>query len=334
MNMTTMDATEQPSSRGARILSAAARARQTVRRYRSGKTTAGLAILIAFLLVGLIGPHLLSVNPTQPSSASLVGPSAQHWLGTTLQGQDVFAQLVDGTGSSLEIGFIAGAIATVVAVVIGLLAGYARGLGGELFSGLSNIFLVIPSLPLVIVLAGYLPKSGFLPVTLVIAVTSWAGGARVIRAQSLAMVHRDYVQSAKAIGEPVRRILFAEIFPNLLTIVMSTFLFAVIGAIAAEAGLAFLGLGNVNQVSWGYMINLAQANDALFSGAWWWWLPPGLCYALIGAALGLINFGIDEIGNPRLRMARLVARTVRLQEGQARRRPAQGAIIGASGGTR
>jgi ABC-type dipeptide/oligopeptide/nickel transport system permease subunit len=328
-----MDITQQPSQPGARRswLAGAWRAAQ---RYRSGKTTTGLAILVAFLLVGVIGPHLLSSNPTQPTGASLLGPSAGHWLGTTLQDQDVFTQLVDGTGSSLEVGFVAGAIATAVAVVIGLLAGYARGLGGELFSGLSNIFLVIPSLPLVIVLAGYLPKAGFLSITLVIAVTSWAGGARVIRAQSLAMVHRDYVQSAKAIGEPVRRILFAEIFPNLLTIVMSTFLFAVIGAIAAEAGLAFLGLGDVNQVSWGYMINLAEANDALFSGAWWWWLPPGLCYALVGAALGLINFGIDEIGNPRLRMVRLAARTARLQERQAARRPAQAAVMGASGGTR
>lgn len=327
-----MDITE-PGQPGTHGLSLAARTRHAVRRYRSGKTTAGLAILVVFLLAGVIGPHLLSRSPTQPTSASLFGPSAGHWLGTTLQGQDVFTQLVDGTGSSLAVGFVAGAIATAVAVAIGLLSGYVRGLGGELFSGLSNIFLVIPSLPLVIVLAGYLPRSGFLAITLVIAVTSWAGGARVIRAQSLAMVHRDYVQSARAIGEPVRRILFAEIFPNLLTIVMSTFLFAVVGAIAAEAGLAFLGLGDVNQVSWGYMINLAEANDALFAGAWWWWLPPGLCYALVGAALGLINFGIDEIGNPRLRMVRLAAKTTRLQERQAARRSAQAAAMGTTGGT-
>lgn len=284
------------------------RAGRMLKRYGSGKTFAGLAILLAFVLFGTIGPLLLSTNPILPTGASLLPPSSAHWLGTTLQGQDVFTQLMDGTGSSLEVGFIAGAIATAISIIIGLIAGYLKGVGGELFSALSNAFLVIPSLPLVIVLAGYLPKAGFLPITLVIAVTSWAGGARVIRAQTLAMVNRDYVQSAKGVGEPLRRILFSEILPNLVTIVMSTFLFAVIGAIATEAGLAFLGLGNVNQVSWGYMINLAEENDALFAGAWWWWLPPGLCYALIGAALGLLNFGIDEIGNPRLRMVRLAMR--------------------------
>ena len=290
-----------------------ARAGRLLLRYRSGKIIAGLGILVAFVLLGAIGPHLLSRDPTAPSGTSLLAPSARHWLGTTLQGQDVFTQLVDGTGSSLEVGFVAGAIATLVAVVIGLVAGYIRGVGGEIFSALSNVFLVIPSLPLVIVLAGYLPKAGVLSITLVIAVTSWAGGARVIRAQTLAMVHRDYVQSARAVGEPRRRVLFSEIFPNILPIVMSTFLFAVIGAIATEAGLAFLGLGDVNQVSWGYMINLAEANDALFGGAWWWWLPPGLCYALVGAALGLVNFGIDEIGNPRLRMARLATKAAAFQ---------------------
>lgn len=288
------------------------RAKNFVKRYSSAKVVGGAGILVAFVAVGVLGPILTSGNPTAPSGASLEPPSLSHWLGTTLQGQDVFTQLVDGTRSSLEVGFIAGALATAVAVAVGLVAGYIRGLGGEVFSAISNVFLVIPSLPLIIVLAGYLPKSGFLSITIVIAITSWAGGARLIRSQTLAMVQRDYVQSAKAVGEPRRRILFAEILPNLLAIVMSTFLWAVLGAIAAEAGLAFLGLGNVNQVSWGYMINLAEANDSLFAGAWWWWLPPALCYALVGAALALVNFGIDEVGNPRLRMVRLAAKATKL----------------------
>lgn len=297
---------DQPLPAGRRPLE---RAQAFVKRYSSPKVLTGLGILIFFALLGSVGPALLSRNPITPSGASLQPPSASHWLGTTLQGQDVFTQLVDGTGSSLEVGFIAGGLATAVSVVIGLVAGYLRGLGGEIFSALSNVFLVIPSLPLIIVLAGYLPKSGFLSIAVVIAVTSWAGGARLIRSQTLAMVQRDYIQSAKAVGEPRRRILFAEVLPNLLTIVMSTLLFAVIGAIAAEAGLAFLGLGNVDQVSWGYMINLAEANDSLLAGAWWWWVPPAVCYALVGAALAFINFGIDEVGNPRLRMARLAGKT-------------------------
>jgi peptide/nickel transport system permease protein len=276
-----------------------------LRRYVAGKTLVGLAIIAFFVLMAIVGPHLLTGSPTAPSDAVLLGPSSKHLLGTTVEGQDVLTQLVDGTGSSLEIGFAAGFLATIVAVIVGLWAGYIRGLGGDLFSGLSNVFLVIPTLPLVIVLAGYLPRAGLLPILIVIAVTSWAGGARVLRAQTLAMAERDYVNSARAIGEPTRRILLSELLPNLSSIVMTTFIFAVIGAIATEAGLAFLGLGDVEQVSWGYMINLAQSNDAVFAGAWWWWLPPGACYAIVGAALGLINFGIDEVANPRLQVAKL-----------------------------
>ncbi|MHB1430875.1 MAG: dipeptide ABC transporter ATP-binding protein [Streptosporangiaceae bacterium] len=302
------------SPRRARVV-AAGRASRVLRRYLSGKILAGFGILVGFALLGTIGPALLAGSPTAPTGASLMPPSGAHWLGTTLQGQDVLTQLVDGTASSLTVGFVAGALATAVSVVVGLWAGYVRGLGGELFSGFSNVFLVIPSLPLVIVLAGYLPRTGALSIMIVIAVTTWAGGARIMRAQTLAMVERDYVRSARAIGEPVRRILLAEVLPNLSTIVMSTFLFAVIGAIATEAGLAFLGLGNVEQVSWGYMINLAQSNDAVLGGAWWWWVPPGVCYALVGAALGLINFGIDEIGNPRLRMVKVAARARRQTQG-------------------
>jgi len=279
-----------------------------IRRYSSLKTNTGLGILLFFVLLATVGPLLDPGSPTAPGQVSMVGPSVHHLLGTTLEGQDVLRQLIDGTGNSLLVGFLAGALATIVAVVVGLLAGYVRGLGGELFSGLSNVFMVLPSLPLIIVLAGYLPRSGILSILLVIAVTSWAGGARVVRAQTLTMTQRDYVRSARAVGEPTWRILASEMLPNLAPIVMSTFLFAVIGAIAAEAGLAFLGLGDVNQISWGYMINLAQSNDAVLGGAWWWWLPPGICYALIGAALGLINFGLDEVANPRLAMVKLLAK--------------------------
>lgn len=284
--------------------------------YGSPKIAAGLGILVFFALVGVVGPLFFHGSATAPTAIGMHPPSSAHLLGTTLQGQDVLHQLVNGTASSLEVGFLAAIVGTVVAVVAGLLAGYLRGAGGEALSLISNVFLVIPSLPLVIVLAGYLPRSGILSIAVVIAVTTWAGGARVVRAQTLTMADRDYVQSARALGEPTRRIVFAEILPNLSTIVMSTFLFAVIVAIATEAGLAFLGLGNIDQVSWGYMIYWAQTDNAVLAGAWWWWIPPGACYALVGAALGLINFGIDEVGNPRLRMARVAAKAERLSRAQ------------------
>lgn len=275
--------------------------RRAVRRYLSPKVKWGVGLLGFFVLLGTIGPLFEHGDPTAISLVGMHGPSAVHWLGTTEQGQGVLMQLVDGTAPSLEVGFLAAALGTGFSVIVGLAAGYLRGVFGESISLVSNVFLVIPSLPLVIVLAGYIPNGGELPIAVVIAVTTWAGGARLIRAQTLSMADREYVLAARAVGESPLQIMIREILPNIASIVMSTFLFSVIAAIATEAGLAFLGLGNVTSDSWGYMIHWAQADNALLLGAWWWWVPPGLCYALVGAALGLINFGLDEVANPRLR---------------------------------
>ncbi|HTT91175.1 MAG TPA: dipeptide ABC transporter ATP-binding protein [Acidimicrobiales bacterium] len=275
---------------------------------RSGKILAGLAILGFFVLVAIFGPIIDHTNPSALSPQSLEPPSAAHWLGTTQAGQDVFAQLLYGARVSLLVGFAAAAIATFVSLLVGLAAGYLGGTTDEVLSALSNIFLVIPALPLVIVLAGYLPNKGTLSVTLVIAVTGWAWGARVLRAQTLSIRKRDYIEAARASGERSLRVIFAEILPNELAIVASGFLFTVIFAILTEAGLAFLGLSSVTTWSWGTMLYWAENNEALQVGAWWWFLPPGLCIALVGTGLALINFGIDEFVNPRLRTTRIATK--------------------------
>jgi len=160
---------------------------------------------------------------------------------------------------------------------------------------------VIPALPLVIVIAGYLPNKGDISVMLVIALTGWAWGARVIRAQTLSIRRRDFVEAARAVGESTPRILFWEILPNETAIVTASFLFTVIFALLTAAGLAFLGLANVSEWSWGTMLYWAQNDSALQTGAWWWFVPPGLCIAVLGTGLSLMNFGFDEITNPRLR---------------------------------
>jgi peptide/nickel transport system permease protein len=266
------------------------------------KVFTGVAIIGFFFLMGLLGPLFVHGDPNalDPNS-SLLPPSPQHWLGTTQTGQDVFAQMIIGSRVSLLLGFGAGFLATVLSVVIGLLAGYFGGIVDDMLSLLINIFLVLPALPLAVVLTTYFPVRGSTPVAIVILVTGWAWGARVLRSQTLSLRKREFVEAARMIGDNPWRIVFAEILPNEIAIVASSFVGTVIYAILADVGLEFLGLGDVTGVSWGNMFFWAQNNDALIQGAWWWFVAPGACVALLGAGLSLVNFGIDELANPRLR---------------------------------
>lgn len=268
------------------------------------KVVVGLVIVLFFVLVALLGPLLIRTNPNAPSDDLLAPPSLAHPLGTTYIGQDVLAQVVYGTQISLLVGFGAGIVTTIISVFVGLVSGYFGGLIDEIFSLLSNVFLVLPTLPLAIVLAAFLPRSGVLSIGFVIVVTGWSWGARVLRAQTLSMRNRDFVEASKAGGEGWFRIVFFDIFPNESAIVAAQLLGTIIYSILAESGLEFLGLGDISNVSWGTMFYWAANNDALLQGAWWWIVPPGLCIALLGAGLAFVNFGMDEIADPRLRRER------------------------------
>ncbi|MGW7694224.1 ABC transporter permease [Streptomyces asiaticus] len=270
---------------------------------RSRRFTAGLAVLTAFVLTAVLGPWLVS-DPDRFSQDLSVGPSGAHWLGTTQTGQDVFAQLVVSARGTLLIGGAAALLATAVSIVIGIGGGFLGGLADETFSLISNVFLVIPSLPLVIVVSAYVKGDGSWATILVIALTSWAASARVLRAQTLSLRTRDYVLAARVYGEKRWRIVLVEILPNELAIIVSQFVFAVIFAILTQAGLAFLGLADPATLTWGTMLYFAQNAEALTGGAWWWFIPPGLCIAVLGTALSLIGFGLDEILDPRLRGTR------------------------------
>jgi peptide/nickel transport system permease protein len=270
---------------------------------RSPRLLAGLGIVVFFVLLGAIGTPLVG-DPNVFSHAEWQAPSAAHWLGTTQLGQDVFAQLVAGTLPTLEVGAGAGLIAMLVAIVIGIGGGYLGGFVDEALSLLSNVVLVIPALPLIIVITAYVKANGTVSMILVIALVSWAASARVLRAQTLSVRNREYVLAARASGEHAWRIIAVEILPNELPVIVSQFIFAMIFAILTLAGLAFLGLTNTSQQSWANMLYFAQNDQALQSGAWWWLVPPGLCIALVGMGLALINFSLDEILNPRLRVYR------------------------------
>jgi peptide/nickel transport system permease protein len=284
---------------------------------RSPKVLIGLGMLGVFLLVAVIGPWIAPYSPSRSFSTTASfpqPPSAAHWLGTTQQQQDVFSQLLVGGRSTVLVAFVAGLVATVLSIIIGVTAGYGGRLADDLLSMLANFFLVLPALPLLIVVFGFLKTSQGghdLLIGLVIAITGWAWGARVLRAQTLSLRNRDYVDSARIAGERGWRIIGFEILPNLTPILASSFLFTVLYGVGTYTALAFLGLVNPNHWSWGGMLFYAQVAGAEQSGYWWLFLPPGIAVALLGTSLALINFGIDEFINPRLRAAGLSRRRAR-----------------------
>jgi peptide/nickel transport system permease protein len=277
--------------------------RRLAEAFRSPRLLAGTVIVGFFVLLAVIGPFFFP-DANQIGGPQYAAPSAHYWLGTTQTGQNVFAQLVVSTRASLEIGVGAALLATLVSVVIGIGGGFAGGIIDEGLSLVSNIVLVIPTLPLVIVILAYIHSNGIVPLIVIIALTSWAASARVLRAQTLSVRNREYVLAARASGERMWRIVFAEILPNELPIIVSQFIFGMIFAILTQAALAFIGLGDPTLLTWGNMLNIAYSDEALQIGAWWWIIPPGLCVALLGMGLALINFSLDELLNPRLRVYR------------------------------
>lgn len=269
------------------------------------KAMIGLGIVVLFLLVAIFAPVLAHDSPTAQIYNPGQAPGAGHLLGTNALGQDVWSQLVYGTRVSLLVSFVAGIVATAIAVLVGVSSGYLGGAADSILSVVTNVFLVVPSLPLVIILSAYLHFSGQWGIILVIAVTSWAWGARSLRSQAMTLAKRDYVLHAQLVGQPWWQVVIGEILPNMASLVISGLLFAMINALLTEAGLDFLGLGNIDTISWGTMLYWAQNNEALINGMWWWFIPPGAAIAVFGAALSLLNFSLDEITNPRLRQRKV-----------------------------
>lgn len=264
------------------------------------KLVVGLIIAGSIILFGIFGPFFVG-DPRAVNNVGLAGPAEGYLLGTTQTGQDVFAQLAYATRGSLTVGLIVGVLTLFLSAFFGIVGAYFGGWLDESFSLFSNVMLVIPGLPLVIIISSYVPEKSLLLVAVVLSITGWAGSARVLRGFTLSVRNRDYVAAARVSGERPLRILGVEILPNLIPLLASQVVFAVIFAILGEAGLSFLGLGAADSFTWGTMLYFAQNGLALRLGAWWWFVPPGLLIALFGAALALINFSIDEIINPKLR---------------------------------
>jgi peptide/nickel transport system permease protein len=272
------------------------------------KAMAGLIIFLIFTAMAVVPQLFTSVKHPNDAAQypSLAHPGSHHWLGTTQLGQDIYAQLIYGTRQSLVIALIAGFFATVLSVLIGVSAAYLGGIGDEALSLLTNVFLVIPTFPLIIVLATYAGKGNLLVVIVVLVVTGWSYGANQLRAQTLSLRNRDFLESARVRGERRSYIIVAELLPTMTSLIVANFLGAALYAVLTAAGLQFLGLGDPSSLSWGTMLYWSQNDGALQSGFPAWAIAPGICVALLGASFALLNYAFDEISNPALRPVRRI----------------------------
>jgi peptide/nickel transport system permease protein len=277
------------------------------------KGRVGVFIVFGMIAVGLAAP--LIVAQSKGVDFSLLdarqAPSWHHPFGTTDQGSDVFAQVVWGARRSLALGAAAGAIATVLATVLGVFAAYVGGVVDDILSLITNVFFVIPLIPLLIDVTAFLHQRGALTMTVVIALGLWAFEARILRGQALTLRNRDFVLAAKVAGESTRRIVFGELLPNMISRIAAAFVLVIYIAILVDAGLEFLGLGDMTKASWCVALYWASVNSSMLQGEWWSFVFPGLAIGVTVLGLTLILAGIDEVSNPRLRTMRAPRRLVR-----------------------
>lgn len=258
----------------------------------------GLYLLGVFFLITLIGPAIAPFQPTDFVDIPLQPPSFAHFLGTTGQGQDVFSQTLAGTRTSLLVGFSVGLLVTIIGAFIGAIAATFEGIIDNVLSVLTNVFLVLPSLPMAVLVAAYLPASTTSLVGVLI-LTGWAWNARIIRAQVNSLRHKEFVLASIVAGESRLQIILRDILPNMIAILVSCFINATIYAIGAEVGLEFLGLGDLSAITWGTNLYWASNDAALLTGAWWTILPTGLSIALFGTALALVSSAFDDVVHRR-----------------------------------
>tara|TARA_Y100001970_G_C14096749_1_gene783133 strand:- start:107 stop:1030 length:924 start_codon:yes stop_codon:yes gene_type:complete len=265
---------------------------------KNTKAKIGVYIFMLFVVISMLAPLFVN-SPIDYVGVPLDPPSIEFWFGTNGQGQDVFAQTIHGARKTLFIAILSGLLVVLVGALIGGVAGYFGGRFDDFLSLLINIFLLLPGLPLMVILAAWLPP-GPLTIIMVLVFTGWAWHARVLRSQVMAFRKQDFVYASKVAGESDFRIITVEILPRMISLMTSSFIGATIYGIGAQVGLEFLGLGDISQVTWGTNLYWATNDLALLTGSWWTFVPTGIAIALVSLSLTLINFGIDELANPRL----------------------------------
>jgi peptide/nickel transport system permease protein len=268
---------------------------------RNKKLLVGSAIVLAFLGLGVVGPFFVTSDPYAYVGPPAQSPSSDYWFGTTQFGQDVFAQFVHGVRATFVVGALGGGLAALVGMFIGFVAGYKGGVVDELLNMLTNVVLVIPTLAVLLIIAAYLSVRGIVIEAVFVGLTSWPWAARAIRAQTFSLTSRDFVDMARLSGASSWKIIVREIAPNMSSYLLLTFILLFGGAVLIAATLDFIGLGPTNAVSLGLMMNNAVLWSALQLGIWWWFIPPGFGIMAIVGALYVMNVGLDEVFNPKLR---------------------------------
>ena len=274
-----------------------------LRRFYRGNLAAsiGSIIVATMILLSVFAGSIAENDPNKRVARGHQPPSAELLLGSTRSGKDVLSQVLHGGKISLLVAFSAAMITTVIAVAVGISAGYFGGRVDEILMSFTNIVLVFPQLPLLIIIAAFVGQVGPIVIALIIGLSSWAWGARVIRSQTMAIRNKEFVIAAEVMGESKLRIMFMEILPNLISIVVGGAIGTCIYALMAEAGLEFLGLGDPTIITWGTMLFWAQSNSAFIVGAWWDMVVPGTAIAIFGGGLALLNMSIDQLSNPKLK---------------------------------
>ncbi len=260
----------------------------------------GVSLLGLFAFLTVFGAVLAPDDPRASSTEVLQPPSSAHLLGTTESGSDVLSQLMVGARVSMVVGFAAAFISAFLGAAVGLIGGYFGGWTDRVFDAAENWFLVIPTLPLMVVLARLLNPS-LVVLILVIGLTSWAGTGRIVRSQVLTLKERAFVERARALGASDSYIIRTHILPNTLPLIFANTVLIVAVAILSEAALAFLGLGDPTRISWGTMLENAFSSGAPSAGAWWYVIPPGLCITLLVLSVSMLGYMFEEYVNPRLR---------------------------------
>ena len=286
------------------VNSGARRIWRAVRRNR--KATAGVILLLFFCFLGLFPGLIAGDNPNAEIYGRSMGISSAHPLGTTAYGQDIFAQVVWGTREVLIIAFGAGLAATAIAAIVGVTAAYVGGATDGVLNLITDVLLVIPLFPLLIVIAAYVQNSGTVVLIAVLTLTGWSYTARQLRSQALSVRHRDFLEAAKVRGERALYVVCVEILPTMTSLLVAAFLTNALYAVLFASSLQFIGLGDPNATSWGTMLYWAENNEALQTGQYMWAVAPGVCIAALGTAFALLNYAFDEIGNPALRSVRKI----------------------------
>ena len=303
-----------PAAPGARGRKPLSRLTTAIRRNR--KATAGVILLLLFTIIALFPgliPHYSPTEifyapkcPTCYSQPALVQatPSSAHWLGTDLEGHDVFSLVIVGTREVMVLAVVTGLLTTLIAVVVGVAAAYLGGTWDSVLNLVTDVLLVIPLFPLLIVIVKYAGQSGNAVLIAVLTITGWSYTARQLRSQAQSLRNRDFLLAAKVRGERAFYVIMVEIIPTMTSLLLACFLTNALYAVLAGTGLQFLGLGDPNMISWGTTLYWADSQGALQSGLYLWEIVPGLCIALLGAAFALLNYAFDEISNPALRPMR------------------------------